>query len=388
MKRHRATRPRAAASSDLGFGSGGSGSGGSGNSDSGSGSSGDADELATESGPRERGDAGGEVCAARVELRERERCPCCGSSRYELIWGGRFSDPDVRAFLAEFHYSADVAAALGDERFELVRCVDCELGYHRRILSPRWLSILYSDWIDSAQIEHFERRVRPSSAADDAFERARQHTKHVLRLKALLPSLDGRAPRLLDFGCGDGHFLALASLYGFVAFGVDFSTTRAARSARSGVTIVQSLEAYDALGGAPLDAISLFETLEHVDEPLGLLRALARRLRPGGVLIVEVPNCAGIERPDTLERFHAVQPLEHINAFCPDTLEALVARAGFRRIERPAAHVTTRRRDVARTEASRFVRLRSTAQYFRALMLGLVAHLDALVDPLRAASGL
>jgi SAM-dependent methyltransferase len=215
-----------------------------------------------------------------------------------------------------------------------------------------------------------------------AFNRGRTNTKHVLRLRALLAESEaGARPRLLDFGCGDGDFLALASLFGFAAFGVDLSSTRAARSLQRGVTLVHSLEDFDALGGGPLDAASLFETLEHVDEPLRLLIALRQRMRPGAVLIAEVPDCTGVHLPSTLEEFHAVQPLEHINAFTPETLAQICRRAGFEPIPKPPAHVTTRVGDLARTEASRFLRLRSTAQYFRALVVACASSLESFVSP-------
>jgi hypothetical protein len=156
-------------------------------------------------------------------------------------------------------------------------------------------------------------------------------------------------------------------LFGFATFGVDRSTTRSEHSRHKDVTIVRDLEAFDALGGGLLDAASLFETLEHVAEPMPLLMALRQRMRRGAVLIVEVPNCSGIHLPSTLEQFHAVQPLEHINAFTPTTLRRICQRAGFEPIDKPPAHVTSSLRELARTEATRIVKLRSTSQYFRAL---------------------
>jgi 2-polyprenyl-3-methyl-5-hydroxy-6-metoxy-1,4-benzoquinol methylase len=300
--------------------------------------------------------------ARSATFRDRTACVVCGSSRTTDVWSGRFSD--VRARLDAFRYAIDLDAALGNESFRLMRCLDCDMCFHRRVMTREWLRELYSQWIDGAQIEAFEATVRPGARERAKFERGRQMVKHLLRLDKLIP-LAGRVRTLLDFGCGDGDMLGVAATFGFAAYGVDFSSSRADRALHRGVTLVSDLEAFDALGTGPLDCITTFETLEHVDEPAELLQQLASRLRPGGVLVVEVPNCDGIGVPRTASEFNAVQPLEHINAFTPRTLRTACERAGFRPVDKPPAHVTTRVTDLAKTEASRFVRPPTTAQYFR-----------------------
>jgi hypothetical protein len=88
-------------------------------------------------------------------------------------------------------------------------------------------------------------------------------------------------------------------------------------------------------------------------------------MRPGGVLVVEVPDCTGIDVPHDAVEFHAVDPLEHINQFEPGTLRALCERAGFEPVRRIPAHVTCRLTDVVRSEASRLHQPTRTSQYFR-----------------------
>jgi 2-polyprenyl-3-methyl-5-hydroxy-6-metoxy-1,4-benzoquinol methylase len=127
---------------------------------------------------------------------------------------------------------------------------------------------------------------------------------------------------------------------------------------------VKDLRAFDALGVGKVDAAVLFQVLEHMDEPMELLLQLAERVKPGGVLIVEVPDCRGLAVPRNFAEFRALHPLEHINAFTPGTLRRAVLKAGFHCIARPPAHVTTRWVDLARTEASRVLHRPTTNQYF------------------------
>lgn len=311
---------------------------------------------------KERQQLSGATEPARFE--ERLACVCCGAVEAQVVWSGHLSDAGVLDFLSEFHYAGDALQAVSDAPFRLVRCNQCDMQYHQNVLGPAWLKKLYGVWINADQIEHFEARVHRGDHVAAQFERGRQLTKHVLRL-ARLVGQDGRAPRLLDFGCGDGDFLTLASLYGFESYGLDFSASRAERSRHRSVCIVSNLEELDKVSKDPFDAITLFETLEHVTDPRGLLHELKTRLDDQGVLVVEVPNCDGITVPRTLSEFHAVQPLEHINAFTPKTLVALCGRSGFVPCRKPTAHVTTYWSALARSAAGRLVRRPSTQMYFK-----------------------
>lgn len=301
----------------------------------------------------------------KITFQERQSCINCGLSSLENIWQGHFSEQLTRSFLEKFHYNGNILELLGDDQFSLVKCQECGMMFHKTILSSEWLNVLYSQWIDDSQIENFEAKNQNNGSREAKFEQGRQLTKHVLRLQKLLHKNSSQPCRILDYGCGDGNFLNLAVLFGFEGYGLDFSSTRARRAGRSDITIVNSLEEFDAQQVGKFHAVSLFQVLEHLPDPIAVLRKLANRMEKGGILIVEVPDCRGISKPDNFLEFHAVQPLEHINAFTPITLKQMCERVGFVSIPRPAAHVTTNFVDILRTEVSRIVHPLRTQQYFR-----------------------
>jgi SAM-dependent methyltransferase len=117
---------------------------------------------------------------------------------------------------------------------------------------------------------------------DEEFERV--HGR-VLRL------FEGRPPaRVLDVGCGDGMLAGRLRTMGHTVVGVD-------RLKRDGVGdrvdrfIEADLErALPNEVGDGFDAVVAIDVLGHVREPEELLRECARRLRPGGTLLVSVPN--------------------------------------------------------------------------------------------------
>jgi SAM-dependent methyltransferase len=164
---------------------------------------------------------------------------------------------------------------------------------------------------------------------------------------------------VLDFGCGFGQFLEMCRLFGLQAIGVDRSNVR-----RSGAGVHIFAELDDVSG--KFDAITLFEVLEHLDDPLTVLTSLKDRLETGGIMIVEVPDSTGVTTIDSRESYYKIHPLDHINAFTPKTLVAILERAGFEPIPKRPAFVTTSIMRVAKDLAKATLRPKTTQRYFRA----------------------
>jgi 2-polyprenyl-3-methyl-5-hydroxy-6-metoxy-1,4-benzoquinol methylase len=301
----------------------------------------------------------------RLDFVTRATCPSCGSAGAKSLWSGRFSDPAVASHLAQFHYSADLSAELGDQPFDLVCCSACGLSYHRLILSEEGLATLYGRWIDPAQVTQFEATHTAKRA--DPFAQGVQRLKTLLRLRHLVRDRVAQAApiRLMDFGCGDGEMLAAARVLGMDAIGIDISATRAHAAGGAGALVLPDLATFDAKGGGKVHAVVLSQVLEHVSDPVGLLRAIAPRMVPGGVLFVAVPNCSGLTVPRDFDGFHRLQPLEHINAFTPRTLRETVARAGFHPLRRPMASLDTRPLGVLRALANLVYQPATTDQFFQ-----------------------
>ena len=80
---------------------------------------------------------------------------------------------------------------------------------------------------------------------------------------------------------------------------------------------------------------------------------------------MDVPDCSSGGKPVSFEEFRNVHPLEHINAFTPQTLTQLVESTGFTKINPGPAHVTDRPEALVRSELTRFYKPKRTNQYFR-----------------------
>lgn len=137
----------------------------------------------------------------------------------------------------------------------------------------------------------------------------------------------GRA--LLDVGCGTGDFLARARDRGFRPTGLDFDpgNIRIARE-RYGLTEVHAESIDDfarRTAPAQYDAVTLFEVVEHVEDPRALLRTVRRLLRPGGVLAFSTPN-----RERTLDTLREGDwPPNHLTRWSATAARRLVESEAF-----------------------------------------------------------
>lgn len=88
----------------------------------------------------------------------------------------------------------------------------------------------------------------------------------------------------------------------------------------------------------------------------------------GGVLVLETPDCTGVAGIQDETSYRKIHPLDHFNAFAPETLTRIAERAGFKKVEPCVSHVTVERRTVLKEEAKHLLRKflkDTTRQYFR-----------------------
>lgn len=137
--------------------------------------------------------------------------------------------------------------------------------------------------------------------------------------------------KILDVGCGLGFALAVYRERGWTPFGVEPSAV-AARYAREvlGLPVHQG-ELLDARFSSEFADVILFRhTLEHMPSPSVELREVHRILKNSGLLVVMIPNAAGLDASLFGRWWVAWDLPRHLYHFTPRTASALLAKAGFR----------------------------------------------------------
>ncbi|MCU0908447.1 MAG: class I SAM-dependent methyltransferase [Rhodobacteraceae bacterium] len=295
-----------------------------------------------------------------AEFVERTACIACTSRDLHEIARGRYTDEPLRGFLERDPWGTNPLPYLQNAVWSLCGCRACGQVFHRRILSPAWNERRFSEWMSTDAILAFEAETGKSQPGA-RFGAGAARAVHVHRLWSLLGGDTRAAPiRLLDFGCGFGEFVAQCNLFGFDATGVDRAAPR--RNSAS-VPIQPSLDEVD----GTFDVITLFETLEHLDEPGDVLGALSNRLRPGGIAVIETPDCTGLSGITSLQDYRLAHPLEHINCFTNATLKGIAGRFGLVPLRKQAVDLTGSPVRMARSMVKQALgRLdNSTQVYFR-----------------------
>ena len=95
---------------------------------------------------------------------------------------------------------------------------------------------------------------------------------------------------ILEIGCGTGHNLAMLAVFGRVdAIEVD-GAARGVAAARLGRDVGSSpLPDLTGVKDEAYDMIAILDVLEHIEDDRAALKSMARRLKPGGAILIAVP---------------------------------------------------------------------------------------------------
>jgi SAM-dependent methyltransferase len=133
--------------------------------------------------------------------------------------------------------------------------------------------------------------------------------------------------RILDVGAGTGTFLSgLPKTWTLHAIEGSEVTRGELRS--KGINVFESMQAAKETVGGTLDVITLFQVLEHIAEFREMLSDCRSLLRPGGMLIVTVPEASAMLRQEKLTGC-ADMPPNHINKWTVKSLSIALKNTGF-----------------------------------------------------------
>lgn len=153
---------------------------------------------------------------------------------------------------------------------------------------------------------------------------------------------------VLDIGCWTGDFLA-ALPASWTRVGIEPNPRAAATARERGLDVIPTAVEHAEVASSTFDLVTLFDVLEHLSDPLTVLRAASGSLKPGGRLTLLTGNLASLGgRTFGADWYYARYP-EHVTFLTPHSARLLLLDAGLE-IETLArvAHPHARLRDDVR----------------------------------------
>ena len=170
--------------------------------------------------------------------------------------------------------------------------------------------------------------ISHSDSADTAMARVYQRAKKINlnhKLK-LVRRYCGQEGVLMDIGAGTGDFVKHAQDHGWEAYGVEPNETARERAHKKGVAVYSRITVQRE---AIYDAVTLWHVLEHLPDLDAEIRTISKTLKPGGWLILAVPNYKSLDAKYYKSDWAAYDVPRHLWHFSRGSIQTIFNKQGF-----------------------------------------------------------
>ncbi|MEO5770015.1 MAG: class I SAM-dependent methyltransferase [Polyangia bacterium] len=209
----------------------------------------------------------------------------------------------------------------------LCKCAGCGLVSVRNFPEPEQLRAIYS-------ADYFKNSASSVMGYDD-YEQDRQCIARTAARRLVDIEKKMGPGRLLDVGCALGFFIEEAQRRGWTVEGIDISAHAARYAAdKVGVPARVGLLRDAQFEKGSFDAITMWDVIEHVADPVAELALCRELLRPGGLLVLSTPDVGSLVAKVTGPRWMGFKLAEeHLYYFSRQTMARSLEKAGFEIID-------------------------------------------------------
>ena len=197
-------------------------------------------------------------------------------------------------------------------------CRSCGLGVTSPFLDEKKLKAIYSSTYRGEDSTRFfsllERLIKLVR-----LQRAKRVEKYA-----------GAAGSVLDVGCGRGDFPLLMASRGWDATGIELDERIEKREGGTKGLHLRFGRLEDVrFPEAGFDAVTMWHVFEHMRDPAWVMRECRRILKPGGLLMLAVPNTRSLQARLTGRRWFHLDPPYHFYHYTIENINRLMEEAGF-----------------------------------------------------------
>lgn len=204
--------------------------------------------------------------------------------------------------------------------FTIVQCRSCKLMFVKEQLSQQELDYHYCKAADGMDVD--EDCVYLDKENVENLKYYYRNLRSFIQKRIL-------TGKILDIGCNAGYFLDV--MKGFECYGIDRSPSHGeiAKKKYGDNIFIGTFENYKAPDFL-FDCISLQDVLDHMVDPLKVLKTCNKLLKPNGILIVKVHDISCLYARITGKNFYALLPPLHLFYFNRTSLAMALKKASFK----------------------------------------------------------
>jgi len=205
--------------------------------------------------------------------------------------------------------------------WDIYECEVCATRFIYPIPSPEELSQFYDRLYQGGSSSRTKSLIDPSVGQT-----------YWRRQWKIIKSLIGNdSGRVLDFGCGGGHFLDNAG-NSWEKFGVELSEEARKVAKKKGVRVFKGL-CQAKFPSEFFDVVTMFAAIEHLPNPRDEVEQLAEALKTGGLFVIMTGDARSLKAKMKGKKWHMYRPPEHTYFFCARSLDFLMSSLGFRKVK-------------------------------------------------------
>jgi ubiquinone/menaquinone biosynthesis C-methylase UbiE len=162
-----------------------------------------------------------------------------------------------------------------------------------------------------------------SSTYDRELKQDMHYTAYLRLPERVIEHLDSKTPKILDLGCGTGLSSLLFLKSGYQVTGIDGTRAMLKRARRLPFQklICQDLEKNLRVKDRSFDAVVMIGVMEYIENPPALLAQVRRKLKPGGVFGLTVPQKSSWYTESNLRSYYKKE------------MEPVIIKEGYRIME-------------------------------------------------------
>lgn len=234
-------------------------------------------------------------------------CNLCGQDDWKLRFPATLNgaDLDVRAF----------------------RCTSSGYGHHPQIVECKQCGYVYANPRPGTnQLLSAYTAVEDHTYLQEREGRELTFQKHLASLEKVTGPAHNR--RLLDVGAYIGVFVEIAQQAGWQTCGVEPSQWAVGEAKKRNLPVIQGTQDTPQLAGQTFDVITMWDVIEHVDDPAGEIHKAHHLLNPGGILVLHTMDIDSLTARLMGKRWPWLMDM-HIHYFSQATLAQMLEQKGF-----------------------------------------------------------